>query len=91
VRMALGAGERDVVLEMLRLGIRSIAPGLLLGALGAWFAGRAMASQLFEIEPGSVWNVGFAALLLGAIALVACVVPARRAARIDPTITLRTP
>jgi putative ABC transport system permease protein len=91
VRMALGAAERDVLYQMARLGVRWIAPGLLLGALGAWLAGRAMASQLFGIEPGSILHVALAALLLGAIALVACVVPARRAARIDPTITLRTP
>ncbi len=91
LRLALGAGERDVLREMLGVGLRWIAPGLSLGATGAWFTGRAMASQLFEVEPGSPLTIALAALLLGAVAIAACILPARRAARIDPTITLRTP
>jgi ABC-type antimicrobial peptide transport system permease subunit len=89
--MAPGAGERDVLREMLRLGGRWITPGLAAGAIGAGLASRAMASQLFEVEPGSTPHIALAALLLGIVALVAVVVASRRAARIDPTITLRMP
>jgi putative ABC transport system permease protein len=90
VRMALGASRGRVLENVLKGGARWILPGLALGAVGAWFAGRAIASQLFEVEPGSL-HLAAAAAILGAIAFAACLLPARKAVRIDPARTLRTP
>jgi len=90
VRMSLGASRGRVLENVLKGGARCILPGLALGAAGAWFAGRAIQSQLFEVEPSTL-HLAAAAALLGAIAFAACLLPARKAARIDPAHTLRTP
>ena len=90
VRMALGASRGRVLENVLRGGARWILPGLALGVAGAWFAGRAIQSQLFEVEPGTL-HLAVAAAILGAIAFAACLLPARKAVRIDPARTLRTP
>jgi putative ABC transport system permease protein len=91
VRMALGASKGQVLGNILRLGARWILPGLALGALGSYFAGRALVSQLFEVEPTDWLHLTGAAALLGAIAFLACLLPARKATRIDPAATLRNP
>jgi predicted permease len=91
VRMALGATSGRVLGDVLTMGARWIVPGLACGVIGSYFAGRAVASQLFEV-PATDWGhfLGAAALLAG-IALLACLLPARKALRIDPATTLRTP
>ena len=91
VRMALGATRGQVLGNVLRLGARWIVPGLVLGVIGAWLAGRALVSQLFEVEPTDWLHLTSAAALLGAIAFLACLLPARKATRIDPATTLRAP
>jgi putative ABC transport system permease protein len=91
VRMALGAAKGQVLENVLRLGARWIVPGLVLGAIGSYFAGRALASQLFEVAPTDWLHFAAAAALLGGIAFLACLLPARKATRIDPAVTLRTP
>jgi putative ABC transport system permease protein len=91
VRMALGANKGQVLGNVLRLGARWIVPGLVLGAAGSYFAGRALGSELFEVE-GTDWlHFTSSAAILGAIAVLACLIPARKATRIDPATTLRTP
>jgi len=91
VRMALGANHLQVLANVLRLGARWILPGLVLGAIGSYFAGRGLASQLFEVEPTDWLHLVVAAAILGSIAFLACLVPARKATRIDPATTLRMP
>ncbi|HKH49302.1 MAG TPA: ABC transporter permease [Thermoanaerobaculia bacterium] len=91
VRMALGANRLQVLANVLRLGARWIVPGLVLGAIGSYFAGRGLASQLFEVEPTDWLHFTAAAAILGSIAFLACLVPARKATRIDPATTLRVP
>ena len=91
VRMALGANRVQVLANVLRLGARWILPGLVLGAIGSYFAGRGLASQLFEVEPTDWLHFIAAAAILGSIAFLACLVPARKATRIDPATTLRMP
>lgn len=91
VRMALGANRVQVLANVLRLGARWIVPGLVLGAIGSYFAGRGLASQLFEVEPTDWLHFTAAAAILGSIAFLACLVPARKATRIDPATTLRMP
>jgi len=90
VRMALGASKGQVLAGVLRLGARWIVPGLLLGAAGSYLAGKALVSQLFEVEATDWLHFAAAALILGAVAFLACLVPARKATGIDPAATLRT-
>jgi ABC-type antimicrobial peptide transport system permease subunit len=91
VRMAVGARRVDVLREILVRGSRWIAPGLVLGAAGAWAAGRALSGQLFEVNGADAFNIARSAAALGVFALLACLLPARRATRIDPAVALRTP
>jgi putative ABC transport system permease protein len=91
VRMALGASRGQVLGNILRLGARWIVPGLVLGAVGAYFAGRALVSQLFEVAADDWLHFTAAAAVLGGIAFLACLLPARKATRIDPATTLRMP
>jgi putative ABC transport system permease protein len=91
VRMALGANRFQVLANVLRLGARWIVPGLVLGAIGSYFAGRGLASQLFEVEPTDWLHFTIAAAILAGVAFLACLVPARKATRIEPATTLRMP
>jgi putative ABC transport system permease protein len=91
VRMALGARHGQVLAGVLRQGSRWIVPGLVLGAAGSVFASRALASQLFEVEATDWLHLAVAVATLGAVAVLACLLPARKAIRIDPATTLRTP
>jgi ABC-type antimicrobial peptide transport system permease subunit len=64
--------------------------GLVLGLAGAWGLGRAGSSLLFGITAGDPWTFAAVSLLLTAVAMAACYFPARRAARLDPVVALRT-
>jgi len=89
VRAALGATRQDLLALILRDGMRLTVLGMALGLLGAAVASRGIVSLLFgtsALDPAS-W-LGMVALL-GAIAVLACSVPAWRAARVDPAIALR--
>lgn len=89
LRMALGAGQRNVRRQVLREGLALAAGGLSLGVVGAYGLGRAMQSTLFGIGTINVpVLLGVGAVLL-ASALLACYVPARRASTVDPMIALR--
>jgi len=89
LRMALGADRRRVVGQVLREGMTTALAGTALGSAGAYSVGRAMQGMLYGV--GAVDPAAFivvALTLLGA-ALVACLVPARRAAAVDPMVALR--
>jgi predicted permease len=89
VRVALGASPASVVGLMVRRGMAPVLAGLAVGLALALFATRLLRSLLYEVsESDPVTFVGVAALL-AAVALVASWLPSRRAARVDPTITLR--
>jgi putative ABC transport system permease protein len=90
VRMALGARRGQVLAEVLRQGLALAIAGLGIGALGALALGRALRSLLYEIRPTDLATYVGAGLVLLAVAVVACAVPARRAAGIDPMIALRS-
>jgi ABC-type antimicrobial peptide transport system permease subunit len=89
VRMALGAQPGNVLRLVLRRGVTTVALGLVLGILGALGLTQFMKAMLFETTPydPSVYLLVSAVLLLAAI--VACLLPARRAAKIDPIVALR--
>jgi len=90
VRMALGALPGHVLSAVTRQGLLWVSAGLVLGLAAALALSRVMASQLFEVSATDpVYFVG-APIVLALVALLACYLPARRAARIEPAITLRT-
>ena len=74
---------------MLARGLRLAAPGILLGLAGAWAASRLLQSQLFGITAADPFIYASGASLLLLVALAACLIPARRAASINPTEALR--
>lgn len=89
VRQALGARPGDVVRLVLRQGVAIIIAGTAAGVAGALSMGRALRSLLYEVPYHDPRTITAAAAPLAAVALAACWIPARRAARIDPAVALR--
>jgi putative ABC transport system permease protein len=89
LRMALGAPRGHVLGLTLRNGLRLVAIGLGVGILVSLAATRALRSQLVGITPADPAAYAAVALLLAAVALAACYLPARRAASVDPLTALR--
>jgi predicted permease len=90
VRMALGAQTRDVLRLIVNQGMKPVVIGLVIGIVCAFGLGRLIASQLFEVSAHNPALLGGATILLAATALFACLLPARRAAMVDPVQALRT-
>jgi predicted permease len=90
VRMALGAPAGHVLGAVARQGLTWVVAGLALGLAAAFALSRVMASQLFEVSATDPAYFLGAPVVLALVALLACYLPARRAARIEPAITLRT-
>jgi predicted permease len=89
VRLALGATPRTVSRHVVTGGLALVALGLGLGGTAALGLGRVLTSLLYGVPPTDAPTLAGAAALLGAIATVACWIPARRAARVDPVTALR--
>jgi putative ABC transport system permease protein len=89
IRMALGARAPDIVGMVLRRTLWLVVPGVVVGAIGALGATRVLANLLFEIDPTDPMTFMLAASCLAGVAIVAGIVPARRAARVDPVKVLR--
>jgi predicted permease len=90
IRMSLGADGGRVQRMILGEGGALVALGLVLGVGGAWFAAQLIRGLLFGVAPHDPVTFGGVALLMAAIGLGACWIPAVRAARIDPAITMRS-
>jgi len=90
IRMALGAQREQIGAQFLSLGLRLLAAGTVFGLIGALLAGRAMQSILFDVPTLHVATLFGTALVMTAVSLVACLIPARRASQVDPMIALRT-
>jgi predicted permease len=89
VRMALGAQIRDVLWLVLKTGLRLSLIGIGIGLVGAYAITRLLASVLSELPASNPLVIALVAMLLVAISLFACWVPARRAAKVDPMVALR--
>lgn len=89
VRMALGAEPRQVFALVLRQGALQVLVAVVAGSVLALGAGRALSSLLYRVSPADPLVLSASALVLGAAALLACYVPARRATRVNPMAALR--
>ena len=89
VRIALGAQWRDVLKLVLRSGIVLVAIGLTAGLAGAFALTRLMTTLLFEVSPADPITFGGVVLCVIVATLLACYIPARRAAKVDPLVALR--
>jgi predicted permease len=89
IRVALGARPRAVLGLVLKQSLTIVGTGLGVGVPLALLAGRAVSSQLYGVRPYSTLALGVATVALLAVAVAACLVPARRALRVDPLAALR--
>jgi predicted permease len=89
VRLALGAQATDVLRLVVRQGMNPVIIGLVLGLIGTFAAGRLIAAQLYQVSPYNPLLLGATAILLTLAALVACLIPARRAMLVNPVQALR--
>jgi putative ABC transport system permease protein len=89
VRMALGASRSSVLKLVLVQGLKLVAVGLVLGGIAAIALGSTVSTLLFNTEPTDILTYAGVAIVLGIVALVACLMPARRASSVDPLVVLR--
>jgi ABC-type antimicrobial peptide transport system permease subunit len=89
IRIALGASGAQLVGMVVRQGMIPVAVGLGAGLLCALFVCRLISSQLYGVAPNDPRSIAAATVLLLAVALCACWIPARRATRVDPLTALR--
>ena len=89
IRLALGAKLADVLRMVVLEGMKPVAFGVVLGIAGAFALGRVLASLIFSVKPTDPATFLGAAVLLALISLLACMIPAYRATRVDPIAALR--
>jgi putative ABC transport system permease protein len=89
IRLALGAQPGNVLLLVVRQGMELAVAGVALGVASAWALTRWMATMLFEVRPTDPLTFASIALLMLGVALMACYIPARRAAKVDPMVALK--
>jgi predicted permease len=92
IRMALGADRRKVLMMVVRQGMVLTVIGIAIGLIAAYVLTKyleSLTSMLFGVEPRDPWTFTAIGVLLAVVALVACLVPARRATKVDPLRALR--
>jgi predicted permease len=90
IRMAVGAQREQISAQFLKIGLRLLITGTVIGLIGAGFAGRALQSLLFDVPPLHPATFAATAAIMTVVCLVACWLPARRASRTEPMEALRT-
>jgi putative ABC transport system permease protein len=89
MRMALGAGPRDILRLVLSRGLRLTIAGIAIGGVGALLLTRLMGGLLYKVSPHDPVAFGSALTVITIASLAACFLPVRRATRIDPAQVLR--
>jgi predicted permease len=89
IRLALGARGVDVLKLIVRNGLTLVAIGVALGLAGAFALTRLMTTLLFGVTPTDGLTIGVVSAVLVGVALIACLIPARRATKVDPLVALR--
>lgn len=89
IRLALGAQVGDILRLILRQGAILTLGGLALGIGGAIVLTRFLSALLFEVTPTDLSTYAIVSLLIVLVALLACLIPSRRATRVDPLVALR--
>jgi putative ABC transport system permease protein len=89
IRLAVGAQRRDVLGMVLKHGMRSVAAGGLVGLVGAYGLAKVLRSLLYEVSPTDPFTLVVVSMLMAVVASLACWLPARRAANVDPMEALR--
>src|SRR5467141_140301 len=89
IRIALGAQRGELLRLLLRQGMQLVACGVIAGVITSLALTRFLASMLFDVQPTDLLTFGSVVLLLVAVSLAACFLPARRAMRVDPIVALR--
>jgi putative ABC transport system permease protein len=89
IRMALGAESRDVQAMVIRMGLRLVGTGVILGLIASVALGKVIATQLWGVSAYDPWTLVSVPLVLLLTGLVACWLPARRASHVDPLVALR--
>jgi putative ABC transport system permease protein len=89
IRMALGAEPRGVMRMIVLRGLRPIVAGVVVGVIASYYLTRVLSNQIYGIGVTDPWTFAGVVVGLAAIALAACVLPARRAMLVDPLIALR--
>jgi putative ABC transport system permease protein len=89
LRMALGATPRSVLQLIVGQGMRVVLIGVGIGLVGGLALGRAVSSLVFGVPVHDPATFGLVGVVLTGVALAACIIPARRAARVDPVVALR--
>lgn len=89
IRMALGAQRADVLRSVLRSGTILMGCGIAVGIFGAWGATHLIRNQLVQVKPTDPWTYAGAVLIVILTGALACLIPARRATKVDPLTALR--
>ena len=89
IRVALGAARGNLLGMVLGEGLRTAIGGVVVGLAGAWVLMRFLSSLLYGVRPTDLLTYASVSMLLIVVSLLACYVPARRAASIDPMVALR--
>ena len=88
VRVALGAGARNVLMQVLKRGLVLVGAGIALGFVGAFWASRLLQKVLFDVAPTDLATFAGVTLFFALVALVACLIPARKALKVNPVDAL---
>jgi putative ABC transport system permease protein len=90
IRMALGANRADVLRLVVQQGMKMTVIGLVLGLVGAFLLSRVLIGMLYGVSPTDPFTFAGVSIVLLTVALLACLIPARRATRVDPIVALRS-